>query len=124
MVFTVSFIIVGLCIVVFGNLGIHRYIVRTAINNYVEHYLLERHQSVARVSSTGFLNSGDFKTKRFQISVTSPNGKILNTAYAYIFVKDEFGIETRYTARIKTLFLKIYKVELKSGSQKILVVYK
>ncbi len=119
MLFVFSFILVAILIFVFGNIWIYRYIVKKAIRLYLNSYFESRNLSIVRTKFAGLVDSGDFDTPFFQILPVSKGGKIFNNTYVDIYTEDSLGRECRYTVKVKTFFLGIQKVILKSKKENI-----
>ena len=98
---------------------IYKSIVNKTTRLYLFPYFETMNLSIIRTSFAGFFSSGDFETPFFEIVPVSKNGKIFNNTYANIYVKDNFGRQYRFTVKIRTFFLRIQKVILKSKEMNI-----
>lgn len=110
----ISFIIISIFIFIAGNILIYKSIVNKALVLYLNPYFENKKLSIFKTRFVGFLSSGDFKNTLFQIRPVPKAGNIFNNTYVYIYIQDHLGNEHRYTVNIKTFFLKIRKVILKS----------
>ncbi|HRP88672.1 MAG TPA: hypothetical protein PKX92_01400 [Edaphocola sp.] len=119
MLFVFSFILLSILIFVFGNIWIYRYIVKKVLDLYLNFYFESKNLSIIRTKFVGLVNSGDFDTPFFVILPVSKGGKIFNNTYVDIYLEDSSGKEHRYTVRVKTFFLRIQKVTLKSKIENI-----
>ncbi len=117
--FVIFFIIISIFIFIFGNILIYKSIVNKALVLYLNPYFENKKSSVFKTKFVGFLSSGDFKNTLFQIRPVSKAGKIFNNTYVYIYIQDHLGNKHRYTVNIKTFFLKIKKVILKSEEKNV-----
>lgn len=70
--------------------------------------------SIEQIKHTGLFNAGDFDEPIFNFFPVPKGGKIANNTFVFFFIKDKQGNVQRYTMKIKTFFLNIKKVILKS----------
>lgn len=117
--FVFWFIILGVLFFIISNVMIYKFIINKARRYYLQPYFRMKNLSIYQISFPGFFNTGDFETPLFEIVPVAGNGKIFNNTFANVFVEDNSGKQYKYSVEIKTIFLKINKVILKSNQMNL-----
>lgn len=106
-------VIIGLSlIVVIGNILIFKIIKLRAIKYYIKPFLDSKNLEIINAKFVGFFDRGDFGKQEIVLKPVPVMGNIANDTYIYIYTQKANNI-VRYTAKIRTVFLFIKKVELK-----------
>jgi hypothetical protein len=96
-------------VVIFLNIFIVSYIIKSALKKFVKPQLIQKGFVFVDYKWCGFFSHGEFKDDKFKITFVSMNGNPSISIYVDIYYKDA-GLEKKITIRIDTLFCFIRKV--------------
>nr|WP_199083507.1 hypothetical protein [Pedobacter sp. ASV19] len=114
-IFLIIAVIIGLLILVLGNILIFKIIKLRAVKCYIKPFFDSKNLEIVNTKFVGFFDRGDFGKQKIVIKPVPVMGNIANDTYIYIYTQNANNI-FRYTAKISTVFLFIKKVELKGES--------
>lgn len=121
---TSFFIIVALLLwLICSNILVFKIIKRRAIKYYIKPYFDDENLEIIDTEFTGIFNNGDFGRPEFVFRPVPKMGNIVSDMYIYVYIQKVNNI-VRYTAKIRTVFWFIKKVELKGSGTTIQLIRK
>lgn len=115
-----------ICIIIFlviligfsVNYLIYRKIAAGALRKFINPYLESQELKLKELKFTGLFNNGDFSYDDANPIFIPEMGKFVTSTFVYVFALSQTGQVIRFTVRIRSRFLFIQKVFLRTGKNK------
>lgn len=110
----IAFIIIdGAILMLLVNILVYKLIVSRSLKKIIRPYLSSLGYKVDKVSFVGLFNKGDFNEEGVELRPFMANGNPMRSTYIYLYIrKDKANVDpVRITARVRTIFLFVRKVE-------------